>query len=231
MENWYSNDDLRVMILTRLQEEPFLEGFILKKSWNGLYLKDKLGWYEISIANSRPSVDLQRNSQLSLCVTPGYGRRFNVLSHWFKDYLNNPRDELRWFTVSRGHQGIPFWVDFLRNGQGFEDDYTTLRDIIIKESLPFFAEYRTIEDYYEKDVRPGIEGKRTLRGDTDIWIFEWLMATRIVNPSSYPLAKKTLIDWALNSSYPIRKIFLEGYYQRLPEIISSLESYDYSMLI
>ena len=80
MRKWYSNDDIRIMILTRLQEEPVLDGFILRKTWEGLYMRDRLGWYEISIANSRPSVDLQRDSQLSLCVKPGYGRRFNVNS-------------------------------------------------------------------------------------------------------------------------------------------------------
>ena len=231
MRKWYSNDDLRIMILTRLQEEPVLDGFILRKTWEGLYMRDRLGWYEISIANSRPSVDLQRDSQLSLCVTPGYGRRFNVLSHWFKEFLRDPRDESRWFTVSRGHQGIPLWVDFLRTGQGFEDDLKTLCGIISNESFPFFAEYRTIEDFYEKVVRPGISGESALRGDTDSWIFEWLMATRIVEPRSYPLAKNKLIDWALNSSLPISSIFKDGYYKRLPEIISALESFDYTKMV
>lgn len=231
MREWYSNADLRVMILTRLQEEPVLNGFLLRKSWSGLYLKDRLGWYEISIANSRPSVDLKRDSQLSLCVTPGYGRRFNVLSHWFKDFLRNPSDESRWFTVSQGHQGVPLWVDFLRTGQGFEEDYNILRRIVIKESVSFFARYKTIEDYYETDVKPGITGVSALRGDTDSWIFEWMMATRIVDPRSYPLAKEILLDWAINSSLPISAIFKNGYYKRLPEIISALESFDYSKMI
>ncbi len=228
MSTWYSNDDLRRMILKRLEGEALLEGFKTKMSWKGLFRKDYLGWYEISIANSRPSVDLNRDSQFSLCVTPGYGRRFSVISKWFKDFLTDPRDETRWLTVSQGHKGTPYWVDFLRSGEGFDDDYKILRDIVLEESLPFFSKYMTIEDFYENDVKPGIEGKVDLRGDTDSWIFRWMMATRIADPDFYPIAKDKLIDWALNSPFPISSIFRAGYYKRLPEIISALESYDLS---
>lgn len=226
MSSWFSNDDLRIMILRRLEDEPLLNGFKIKKAWKGLYHKDHLGWYEISIENSRPSVDLLRDSQLSLCVTPGYSRRFSDLSQWFKTFLRDPKDERRWFTVSLGHKGSPPWVDFLRNGVGFEEDYNTLRDMILEEGLPFFSKYQTIEDFYENDVKPGIEGRIALRGDTDSWIFKWMMATRIVAPESYPYVKEMLLDWALNSPMPISKIFKDGYYNNLPEIISALESFD-----
>ena len=224
----YSNDDLRNRILNSLLKEDVFVDFTLNKGEKCIYKKDALGWFRISIANSWSSVDLHRKSSFSLCLSPGYSRRFNVLHRWYEPFDRSTiKEQRKKASVMIGHNVGGGYFDFLRSGDDFEKDYTKLKEVVFTEARPFFIGYRTLEGYYLHEVLPGIQGKKDLRKDTVFWAFEWLMATRIVAPESYESTKHYIIDYLYHSSYPISKIFRSYYEVHIIDILRVLESYDY----
>jgi hypothetical protein len=224
----FSNNQLRNRILDCLLKEAYLEEYSISRRDNSLYKKDGLGWFRISIANSWSSVDLDRDSQFCLCITPGYSRRFDVLHKWFEPFAKTPiKEERKSASVMMGYKSGKGYFDFLRSGNGFEIDFKKLNDTIYQESIPFFTNNLTLDDYYQTVVLPGIQGRKELRKDTVFWTFQWLMATRIVAQESYAITKEILTDYLYNSPFPISKIFMSNYEKSYPAIINALETYDY----
>lgn len=228
-ETLYTNDSIRKSILhALLGEKPFSE-FTFNKGDTCIYKYDQLGWFRISIANSWSSVDINRESRFSLCISPGYSRRFTVLHKWYEPFVKDSIKENRKnASVMMGHNVESGYFDFLRSGEEFDSDYAKLKDAICLEALPFFRDNMSLDLFYRNNVLPSIQGKREFRKDTVIWVYEWLMATRIVAQESYDKTKRILTDYLYNSPFPISRIFRSAYEAHFDEVISVLESYDYN---
>lgn len=224
----FSNVQLRKRILGCLQKESFLKEYSINLKDNSLYKQDGLGWFRISIANSWTSVDIDRGYRFSLCIAPGYSRRFNVLHKWFEPFSKNSIKEQRKSAsvMMASNVGKGFY-DFLRSGDDFEKDFEALNSIIHDEFGAFWSNNLSLDDYYQAVILPGIQGKKELRKDTVFWVFQWLMATRIVASDSYVTTKRVLTDYLYNSPFPISKIFMSNYEECYPAIIHALETYDF----
>ena len=192
--------ELRARILMRLSSEPLLKGYNVVKSKNYLTKRDNLGLFVINLNDSYSSVDTNRNNEFSLCVSPGFRRRFNILEEWFeKNYYLKDREDIKyrfsnvWLPhLDASTQSI--YVDFLRERDTFEEDYQHLLTIIANTGLSFFSVNTTLEGMYQQRIKPVLEGKQSIDFYGFDWVPTYLSLAKITHPEQYQTVKNVVLQ-------------------------------------
>ena len=228
-----SNDELRLRFLNRLCDEPELSGYRVIKSSTSLVKRDALG--ELGLCfSSHTSVDLDRDNLLSLYVSPGYYRRFDVLEVWFeKLFLISKRrfTSISWKPdlTSEKYRKDWYCVDFLRTRDTFEEDYQRLREVIFDAGIPFLKQNETLDGMYESCIAPVLREEASLP-NSDIWWPRYLVLTKITHPEKYDEVKSLIlsqIDSMLHRKYP--DISTKEHESIIPDIINYIETHDFSI--
>lgn len=218
-----------IAMLERLNSESFFSEFKLKKSDKSLIRKFDWGWQRI-VLNHYNGFDLERNG-LSLEVKPEYEIRFTFLHKWFEKFsfrsLADQRDSysIGFDENMLGKSKYFTGFLFLESRQDYEQDYEIMKTDILKHASDVFNRFQTINDLYDYKVDSVLKGEKEFPGGGADWIFEDLLMTRIVNPKKYDDVKRIILEHTDKLRYrehPEPNVTI--YYDRIPEIISYLES-------
>lgn len=210
-----NNQDLFQIIVERLKSEPFLNGFKFRKR-DTSFIQQESG--------------LQRSIELDhwinggvLIVYPIYMVRFDVLLKWFEPYsfksLQDQRD-----NPSVAFSGNMFGQQdkFQIVEAGLEHDYITFCNTLAECSNMIFSSYTSLNDMFDRDIIPILEGKRTLPDVGADWVFKYLTLTRIVSPEDYQTVKALVLAQVHKMEERHEPNIIE-YILRLDEIINTME--------
>ncbi len=220
------NDVLNLMEV--VISNPLFENFVIKKSDNSIFYKDDYGFKRVHFWYYN-SYDLERDA-LALEVQPKFHVRFNVLHKWFEKYskrtLRDQRDQHSLGFVG-SMLGTSDEIYFLENRKDYNKDLKRLCEFVVNHSKQVFTKFQTLEDYYNYCINDVILGKRELPDEGFEWVTEYLIATKIVKPSSYDFVKTIIlqrVEWMKGRNNPN----IELYYNDIPAILDDLENTDFS---
>ena len=95
-------------------------------------------------------------------------------------------------------------------------------DTLAKCSNIVFSSYTSLNDMFERDIIPILEGKRTLPDVGADWVFKYLTLTRIISPKDYPTVK-ALVLAQVHKMVDRHEPNIMDYISRLDEIINVME--------
>ncbi|MDE6343061.1 MAG: hypothetical protein K2K93_12175, partial [Muribaculaceae bacterium] len=108
------------------------------------------------------------------------------------------------------------------------EELNHMRESLIECSKCVFEGYSSLEDMYQREIVPMLNGERELpQGGMD-WYFESLALCKIVAPENYPRLKEILLQHA-EYRMQRKEPNMEMYYPRLDEILTYLENYDFKV--
>lgn len=210
-----NNQDIFQIIVERLKTEPFLKGFKFRKR-DFSFIQEKGGL--------RRHIELDHWSKEGvLIVYPIYMVRFDILLKWFEPYnVKSPQ-------AQRDNPSVGFSGNMLGQQDKFkiveaslQHDFTTLCDTLAKCSNIVFSSYTSLNDMFERDIIPILEGKRTLPDVGADWVFKYLTLTRIISPKDYPTVK-ALVLAQVHKMVDRHEPNIIEYIPQLDEIINTME--------
>jgi hypothetical protein len=220
------NDVVKIMEV--VISNPFFGDFVIKKSDNSIFYKDDYGFRKVHFWYYN-SYDLERDA-LALEVQPNFDVRFNVLHKLFEKYskrtLRDQRDDYS-LGFTGGMLGTLDEFYFLENRKDYNKDLKRLCENVVNNSKRVFTNFQTLEDYYNYCINDVILGKREFPDEGFEWVTEYLIATKIVKPSSYDLVKTIIlqrVEWMKGRKNPN----IELYYNDIPTILDDLENTNFS---
>ena len=217
------------LIMKAIASDPFFKDYKVRKSDNVVINKTEWGWFRIE-PDYYNTYDLNRK-ELALEIMPLYEIRFNVLHKWFEKYSKKKMDDQRdncSIIVGGEDFGETNEFYFLENRIDYENDLKKFVREVTTTSKKIFSRFASLEDYYNFYIAGVLEGKRNLPDEGFDWVIEYLIATRLVEPSSYGIVKNLVlkqIEFMKGRNNP--NILL--YYDELPMILEDLESTDFNI--
>lgn len=211
-----TNKELFLTIVERLKTEPFLKGFKFRKRDSTFFRAD---------GDLRQSIELDHWAKFGLLIIyPIYGVRFDILLKWFEQYsfktLQDQRDTPSvGFTGNMLHKKDKFAI----TEDDFEQRYMTLRDSLAECSDMVFSAYTSLQNMYNLEIIPLLDGKKQLPDVGADWVFRNLTLTRIVSPHDYEKVKALILSQVRFMAGRNEPNIIE-YIPRLDEIISTMES-------
>ena len=211
-----TNKELFLTIVERLKAEPFLKGFKFRKRDSSFLKQD---------GDLRQSIELDHWSKYGLLIIyPIYGVRFDILLKWFEVYsfktLQDQRDiPSVGFTGNMLHKKDKFAI----TEDDFEQRYMMLRDSLAECTNMVFSAYTSLQNMYNLEIIPLLDGKKQLPDVGADWVFRNLTLTRIVSPHDYEKVKALILSQVRFMAGRNEPNIIE-YIPRLDEIISAMDS-------
>ena len=210
-----TNTEIFNTIVERLKTESFLSGFKFRKRDSSFLKQD---------GDLRQSIELDHWSKYGLLIIyPIYGVRFDILLKWFEIYsfktLQDQRD-----IPSVGFTGnmIGKRDKFAITEDELERGYAMLRDSLAECTDMVFLAYTSLQDMYNHEIIPLLEGRKELPDVGADWVFRNLTLTRIVSPDDYERVKELILAQVRFMAGRNEPNIIE-YMPRLDEIISAME--------
>ena len=216
-------------IVEYIATDSFFKDFVVRKRDNSIILKTDYGYKQVQLEHYN-SYDLSRND-LALEITPGYAVRFNVLHKWFEKYCKRPLNVQREdYSVgligSMFNKTSEFYL--LESREDYTKDVQKIYIEVVNNAKYLFSKFATLKGYYEYHIDEVLKGKEELPDGGAEWVFEYLIATRLVAPSSYDIVKNMILERVkLMISRKEPNIIM--YSDDLPAILDDLEHTDFSM--
>lgn len=210
-----TNTSIFNAVIERLKNESFLTGFKFRKRDSSFLKQD---------GDLRQSIELDHWSKYGLLIIyPIYGVRFDILLKWFEVYS---------FKTLQDQRDIPS-VDFTGNmlhkkdkfaitEDDFEQRYTTLRDSLAECTNMVFSAYTSLQNMYNLEIIPLLDGKKQLPDVGADWVFRNLTLTWIVSPYDYEKVKALILSQVRFMARRNEPNIIE-YIPQLDEIISTME--------
>ncbi len=207
-------------IINDLSQEAFFKDFKYRKRDSTFIQRFEGGWR---------SVELRHITEGRLCsIYPGFDVRFDIALKWFEKFsfrtLSDQRDS---GTVAFDGVmlGYPSCFDIPTDGLDYDEQYTALRDMIIKCATYTFNTYKSIRDVYYNIVIPQVKGDKEMPSTAAEWFFRQLIISKIVDPKHFCNILDVYLKhaaWMMSRNEPN----MASYYNRMDEILSYLESLD-----
>lgn len=210
-----TNKEIFNTIVERLKTETFLSGFKFRKR-DSTFLKQD--------GDLRQSIELDHwNKYGLLIIYPIYGVRFDILLSWFEPY------SFKTLQDQRDNSSVMFCGNMLGKKDKFaisvdniEQSYMTLRDTLAECADMVFSAYTSLQDMYNLEIIPLLEGEKALPDVGADWVFKNLTLTRIVSPKDYERVKELILAQVHFMAGRNEPNIIE-YIPRLDEIIESME--------
>ena len=212
-------------IAADFQQDPFFEDYIFIKSKHAFIKKYNWGWYQISL---EPHNEFEYTR-----ICPFYEIRFNILVNWFEKFsFKTLKDQRSNSTVFFEGEKFGYETDFYfdsawRDYKNYSKLYPKFRDTVVVCATKAFDLYTSLDDYYREEIVPVLNGDKELPMQGADWFFESLTACKIVAPDQYPAFKKIMLKHA-DKMMECNEPNMAEYYNRLDEILSYMESIDFS---
>lgn len=208
-------------IIDNLLSNPFFSDFTFRKRYSTLICKNVNGWRAVELDHwEEQGMDM-------LVIYPIYCVKFNVVSKWFEKFsVKNLRDQRDNATINIDNKMLglhSMYYNFNNNGAGFFDDYVKMESDIIDCAKYVFGNYGTLQQTFDRLIRPVIKGETELPDVGADWIFEYLTICRIISTKDYDQLKSILLkhmDWMHSRNEPN----VADYYNRVDEILDCLEN-------
>ena len=216
-----------IAILERLKSERIFSDFKLRKSDCSLIQKTKWGYRQMHLSHYN-SVD---RDQLALRVSPHYRVRFDFLHKWFEKFsimsLSDQRcmNSVGFEETMLGKPKTFFGFYFLESREDYEKDYEVLKKDVIEHASYVFNSFQTLNDLYEYEVQPVLDGEGKFPFAGVEWMFNYLFMARILHPEDYEHLKKLILQYADELRYrkhPEPNVLM--YYDKIPEIMNYMET-------
>lgn len=210
-----TNSEIFQLTVEHLKAEPFFNGFKFRKR-DSSFLKQR--------GDLRQSIELDHWIKDGLLIIyPIYMVRFDILLKWFEPYS---------FKTLQGQRDNPS-VAFCGNMLGkrdkfaitekeFERGYAMLRDSLMECTNMVFSAYTSLQEMYNLEIIPLLEGKKQLPDIGADWVFRNLTLTRIVSPNDYERVKELILAQVRFMVGRNEPNIIE-YMPRFDEIISAME--------
>ena len=210
-----TNTSIFNAVIERLKNESFLTGFKFRKRDSSFLKQD---------GDLRQSIELDHWSKYGLLIIyPIYGVRFDILLKWFEVY------SLKTLQAQRDTPSVDFTGNMLHKNDKFaitEDDfeqrYITLRDLLEECTNMVFSAYTSLQNMYNLEIIPLLDGKKQLPDVGADWVFRNLTLTWIVSPYDYEKVKALILSQVRFMARRNEPNIIE-YIPRLDEIISTME--------
>lgn len=207
-------------ILEDIMSDIFFQDYKYKKSLTALFYKLDDTFLYLGLDHWRD----YETEELVFC--PIYGKHFNILCKWFEkfsfkklqDQRNNPHMNLSNADLGCEDENITFKYDL--------SDYDQKIDYLIKimkRNITIVANrYATLEDFYNNEISPIMNGEKDLIIHGADWIFRDLTLCHLVSPENYPCFKSKILNH-IEVMHRFNEPNIERYYEKLDEIISYME--------
>ena len=212
-------------IVSDFQHDHFFEDYKFIKSKHAFVKKYDWGWYQISL---RPFNDFEY-----INIRPLYEIRFNILVKWFEKFsFKTLKDQRSNSTVFFEGENFGFETDFYfdsawRDYKNYDILYPKFRNTVVICATKAFNLYTSLEDYYRVEIVPVLNRDKELPMQSADWFFKYLTACKIVAPDKYPVFKEIMLKHA-DKMMERNEPNMAEYYNRLDEILSYMESIDFS---
>ncbi len=174
-------------ILSKIQNENFFQNFKFIKKDISFRQKTEFGLYKVEFYLHNNSYDLGRQTE-ALEVFPVYGVRFDILSKWFEKFSFK--------TISDQRNNCNIMIDgsmlnkdkvfyFLNTKNEFENEYSNFKKSVIEICSNYFSKYKSLNDYYEIEIIPVLNGNSKMNDVGADWIFEYLTAVKLCDFSRF----------------------------------------------
>lgn len=215
-------------IVEYIATDSFFKDFVVRKRDNSILLKTDYGYKQVQLVHYN-SYDLSRND-LALEITPGYAVRFNVLHKWFEKYCKRPLNVQREdYSVgligSMFNKTSEFYL--LESREDYTKDVQKIYTEVVNNAKCLFSKFATLNGIYQYHIGEVLQGKEELPDGGAGWVFQYLILTRLVAPSSYDIVKNMILERVkLMISRKEPNIIM--YSDDLPAILDDLEHTDFS---
>lgn len=115
---------------------------------------------------------------------------------------------------------------FLESRKDFEKDLRKIKIEVVENAKLIFSKFSKLEGYYEYCIGDVINNKRQLPNEGFDWVVEYLIATKVIDPSNYELVKGLVlqrVEYMKGRNNPNIKL----YYPEIPTILKDLENTDF----
>ena len=162
----------------------------------------------------------------AIVIRPVCGKHFFILTKWFEKFsFLTLQDQRNYPNVlfSGKTLGLNGEISFKYDLSDYDEKIMALIKLIKEMLIRVDDDYATLEDFYNRDVVPKLDGLCVFRDNDAEWIFQYLTLGHLVDPDRYPELKAKLlehVEWMHSRKEPN----VARYYDRLDEIISYMEN-------
>lgn len=211
-------------IVSEIMVDSYFDKFKFRKRDSSLIQKTNFG---------KNIIELEHWNCLNIVLTirPSYSIRFDILSKWFEKYsfksISDQRD-----NGNFGFDGIMLGKQYMFEFKYYDasDEYKkeleNLKTTIIECSQSVFYNYSSLEKAYINEIEPILKNEKKLPTHGADWFFENLTLCKILHPEYYDKLKHMFLkhaEYMMTYNEPNISI----YYDKLNEILSYLENYDF----
>ncbi|MEE0979701.1 MAG: hypothetical protein UH625_09900 [Muribaculaceae bacterium] len=214
------------MVVNVLKEDPFFKDFKYNRTY-GMLIKYTVWGHFALVIESRMYVPGISEFRFAAQV------HYRVITDWFSKYSYYERDGiLLYWNVSEminidddyGRPDVRYGTLVRRDPEYFAKDVEKMKREIIIQADRVFKKFDNLDNYYEYEVKPLIEGKRELY-DCGGLMSTTLATTKIVAPENYEKLKRMFYeDWKSRPDRGYQLVDALHYLPILDEIYAYLDS-------
>ena len=207
------------LIIKDIKSDVFFKDYKYKRALFDFFLMRDDSFLSIVIGHKRDWLND------AIVISPVFGKQFFILTRWFEKFsfktLQDQRtnDNVAFSNKNFGLDDISFKYDL----SDYDEKIQYLIKVIKELVTRFDQDYATLEDFYNRDVVPKLDGIQQFKTFGADWIFQYLTLGHLVDPDRYPELKAKLlehVEWMHSRKEPN----VARYYDRLDEIISYMEN-------
>ena len=214
------------MVVNVLKEDPFFKDFKFNRTESTLIKYTEWGFFGLSVQSRMyvPGV-----SEFRLCAIVHY----RIITDWFLKYsyskeisdimyYSNIYEPIIFDETKVDYNFGEYYVH--REPELFARDVEELKRKTIIQADRILKKFDNIDNYYEYEVKPYIEGEKELV-PTCSWMATTLAATKIVSPENYEKYKQIYReDWKNKLENGYKGYDVKYYFPKLDEIYAYLDS-------
>lgn len=217
-------NDLVISVVDNLNATLYFSEFKFRKK-DCRFIKKTTDGFNVIELQFWDGYDSDRDCR-ALVIKPLYLKRFDVLHKWFEKYsfkaLADQRD-----NYSIGFDGgmingtLQFY--FRLDKVDFNTDFNKFKNEVIQKSKEIFESIRSINDLYDTEIIPILEGKKELPNVGADWVFEYLKLCLIVDSKNYNNLKSIILK-QVEIMYKSGEPNIKEYYLQINHILSDIET-------
>ncbi len=207
-------------IVKDIKLDSFFDEYKYKRTISTFFKKSENSYLAIGLGHKRDWLND------AIVIAPMYGKHFFILTKWFEKFsfktLQDQRTNDNVCTLNDRY-GIENNISFKYDLSDYDEKIQYLIKVIKELVTRFDQDYATLEDFYNRDVVPKLDGIQQFKTFGADWIFQYLTLGHLVDPDRYPELKVKLlehVEWMHSRNEPN----VARYYDRLDEIISYMEN-------
>ena len=207
-------------IIKDIKSDVFFKDYKYKRALFDFFLMRDDSFLSIVIGHKRDWLND------AIVIKPVCGKQFFILTKWFEKFsvlsLQDQRtnDNVSFYGNTLGLNGE---ISFKYDLSDYNEKIIALIKLIKEMLIRVDNDYATLEDFYNRDVLPKLDGVQKFGTWGSDWMFHYLALGYLIDPNRYPELKSKLLQ-IMELQYRRHDPHMSIYYDRLDEIISYMEN-------